>query len=338
MAYFKPHPIGAGTLPDAELRKDKENCRICGYGGVGRKAVYLPAMFWDRYYYVPFSSAARIYKQVAMSHGGFSGKGMFGSIPYIVVEYDGGKIRKFKFKHEEYVDLLLAAVKERCPSMWTTSREAQRKLDEAAAEEEARKKKNLSAEARKSLERLDRASDYLSEKPSLYSELSAASKARRANDLSNPAYKWFALVIVIAAAVLALYGLYAMITHTGDMGIYFILFGGVFIFLLVGANLVPTRKNNRDAITARLQAARGAMKSYTDRFGDFPVPAKYAHPMTLRRMKREIEEGRAETVPEAFQLLKKDLQAVNSSVTVSQTEYDEIVAIKPMFLVEDYAD
>lgn len=35
-------------------------------------------------------------------------------------------------------------------------------------------------------------------------------------------------------------------------------------------------------------------------------------------------------------VLKEDLKALNSSVVVEQEEYDEIVAIKPMFLVMDY--
>ena len=39
---------------------------------------------------------------------------------------------------------------------------------------------------------------------------------------------------------------------------------------------------------------------------------------------------------EALEVLKNDLKALNSSVVVEQEEYDEIVAIKPMFLVMDY--
>ena len=49
-----------------------------------------------------------------------------------------------------------------------------------------------------------------------------------------------------------------------------------------------------------------------------------------------LKEGRAETIPEALKVLKEDLKALNSSVVVEQEEYDEIVAIKPMFLVMDY--
>lgn len=39
---------------------------------------------------------------------------------------------------------------------------------------------------------------------------------------------------------------------------------------------------------------------------------------------------------EALEVLKSDLKALNSSVAVEQEEYDEIMAIKPMFLVREY--
>ena len=41
---------------------------------------------------------------------------------------------------------------------------------------------------------------------------------------------------------------------------------------------------------------------------------------------------------EAYEVMKKDLQAINSDVTVSQVEYDEITAIKPMFLLCGYRE
>ena len=55
-------------------------------------------------------------------------------------------------------------------------------------------------------------------------------------------------------------------------------------------------------------------------------------------MIRVIREGRAQSVQEAWEVMKADLKAINSDVTVSQTEYDEIVAIKPMFLLCGYED
>lgn len=39
-----------------------------------------------------------------MSSGGFSGKGVFASMAYLVVEYDGGKQKQCNFKDERDVD------------------------------------------------------------------------------------------------------------------------------------------------------------------------------------------------------------------------------------------
>ena len=58
--------------------------------------------------------------------------------------------------------------------------------------------------------------------------------------------------------------------------------------------------------------------------------------MILKRMQDILKDKRAETMSEALEVLKNDLKALNSSVVVEQEEYDEIVAIKPMFLVMDY--
>lgn len=66
------------------------------------------------------------------------------------------------------------------------------------------------------------------------------------------------------------------------------------------------------------------------------MPARYAHPVVLQRMIRVLREGRAQSVEEALNVMKKDLKALNASVQVEQEEYDEVVAIKPMFLLWDY--
>ena len=64
--------------------------------------------------------------------------------------------------------------------------------------------------------------------------------------------------------------------------------------------------------------------------------ARYAHPIVLERMIRSIREGRAKTCEEALEVVKEDLRKLNRSVKVSQEEYDEVVVVKPMFLVSDY--
>lgn len=82
--------------------------------------------------------------------------------------------------------------------------------------------------------------------------------------------------------------------------------------------------------------AQKNLEAYLQGFPKFPVPSRYAHPVVLRRMRRALEEGRAEKPEDALEVVKRDLKALNSSVEVDQEEYDEVVAIKPMFLNEDY--
>ena len=53
-------------------------------------------------------------------------------------------------------------------------------------------------------------------------------------------------------------------------------------------------------------------------------------------MIRILREGRAQSADEALGVLKSDLKALNADVQVSQEEYDEVVAIKSMFLLSDY--
>ena len=53
-------------------------------------------------------------------------------------------------------------------------------------------------------------------------------------------------------------------------------------------------------------------------------------------MIRILREGRAQSVKETLAVLKEDLKKLNSSVQVEQEEYDEVVAIKPMFLLQEY--
>ena len=71
---FKPHRLGEISIPDDELLIDKKNCRKIGPCGIGEKALYLNSFYIDRIYYIPIHSVRRIFKRVAMSKGGFTGK------------------------------------------------------------------------------------------------------------------------------------------------------------------------------------------------------------------------------------------------------------------------
>ena len=54
------------------------------------------------------------------------------------------------------------------------------------------------------------------------------------------------------------------------------------------------------------------------------------------RMIRILREGRAQSIAEAMDVLKSDLKALTADVQVEQEEYDEVVVIKPLFLVSNY--
>ena len=94
---FAPARLGSVTLDNETLAADKKGCRRFGPCGVGEKALYLNSFFIDRHYYVALESVHRVFKRVAMSKGGFTGKGAFGSIPYLVVEYDDGAQKQCNF-------------------------------------------------------------------------------------------------------------------------------------------------------------------------------------------------------------------------------------------------
>ena len=141
---FKPQRLGTVTLPDDELTADKKTCRKIGPCGVGKKAIYLNSFYFDRRYYIPISSVERIFKRIAMSKGGFTGKGAFGTLSYLVVVYENGKEKQCNFKHEEDVDRFVAYIEEKYPDNPVHSLEAERKLAEKERWlEEKQRKRNI---------------------------------------------------------------------------------------------------------------------------------------------------------------------------------------------------
>lgn len=332
---MKPRRLGNVSIPDEELIKDRKECKKIGPCGIGKKAVYLSSFYIDRRYYIPISSVKRIFKRIAMSKGGFTGKGVFGTLSYLVVVYEDGKEKQCNFKHEEDVDRFLAYIEE-YPDIPVHSLEAERKLAEKERwMAEKQRERNVSEETKRCLVKLEQAEQYLKKQSDIYMDLSQSAKKKRTYDRSNPAYKWVALAIVLMGGAAFVYGIYALTTHAG-FGMYFLLFGLAAIFLFAGANVLPTSKNNKNYIEKRLTESISQMEEYIRVYPDFPVPAHYAHPIVLKRMQEIMKEGRARNIPEALQVLKKDLKALNSSVVVEKEEYDEVVAIKPMFLVMDY--
>ena len=335
---FRPAQLGMAKLDRLELEQDKKACRKIGPCGVGKKALYLNSFYIDRRYYLPYGSISRVFKRVAMSSGGFTGKGMFASMAYLVVEYDGGKQKQCNFKDERDVDKLLEVLAKEQPQIPLLSEAGEQALQKKEAEKAARKLPELTDEAKHSVTVLRKAKEYLEEKPELAEELSAAERRKRAQLQSKPVYRYVALAIFVFGIVSAAYGLYAVTNHVGNYGIYFALFGFAAVFLFSSYNMLPTARNNNNAIMKRADKAEAAMAEYVKHYpnGAFPVPSYYAHPIVLKQMTDAIEEGRAVTVPEALDAVEKRLQALNADVQVEQEEYDEVVVIKAMFLNHDY--
>ena len=335
---FKPAQLGLAKLDAQTLETDKKSCKKIGPCGVGKKALYLNSFYIDRRYYLPYGSIQRVFKRVAMSAGGFTGKGMFASMAYLVVEYDGGKQKQCNFKDERDVDALLEVLAKEQPRIKLLSEAGEAAVEKKQAEKAARKLPQLSKEAERTVGDLKRAGDYLAKKPELAQELSAAERRKRAQLKSKPVYKYVALIISLFGVVAAAYGIHCLLSHTGNYGIYFALFGFAAIFLFSSYNMMPTARNNRNAIMKRAERAEAAMAEYIKGYpgSNFPVPSTYAHPVVLKQMRDAVEEGRAVTAAEALDAVKHRLQEVNADVQVEQEEYDEIVQIKAMFLNHDY--
>lgn len=331
---FKPKQLGRDGLTQQVLEADKKDCRRFGPCGIGKQALYLNSFYLDRFYYVPVTSVRRVFKRIAMSKGGFTGKGVFAAIPYLVVEFDDGIQKQCVFKREDDVDRFLDYMAKAWPDTPRHSVEAERRLKEKAEREAARYLKELSPTAQSAWDELEAAKRKLEQEPEKSSNLARAAKNKRRNDQTNPAYKWVALAIVIGGIMALVYGIYTLFSRD-TTGIYFMLFGLAGVFLFSGSQVLPTAKNNRRVIDREWEEAKAALEQFLDN-RPFPVPARYAHPVVLSRMIRILREGRAQTTEEAFEQLKEDLRALNSSVQVEQEEYDEVVEIKPIFLLCDY--
>ena len=285
---FKPVQLGREALEREVLVKDRKSCKRFGPCGVGERALYLSSFALNCRYYLPYSNISRVYKRVAMSKGGFSHKGIFASIPYLVAEYDGGREKQCTYKYEEQVDQMLAYLKQNHPEIKQVSAAAEARLTERERELAARPCPELTGEARQTLEALKAAESVLEKRPDLYLELSKS--ARQLRELN----------------------LILSVRRGGKM-----------------------KKREAD-IPSRAERAKREMEVFLQSCASFPLPARYAHPIVLRRMARCVEAGRAVTLEQALETVKADLKALNSGVEVSQEEHDEVVAVKAMFLNEDY--
>jgi len=326
--------FGTSQLDNELLNADRRSCLKIGSCGIGNEAIYLGTYFRDCFWYARWRDVSRVFKRVAMSRGGFTGKGVFGSIAYLVVQLRDGSEKACRFKYEDVVDQFLAELALKQPRVPRMSEAAEKRMAEARAKEEARYLRELSPEAKASLEKLRAEKASLEDVLPLCEKLANTAKQKRTIDRINPNYQVFAAVIAVMALVVGAFGVWSLINRMG-YAIYCVIFGFAVLLMIVGTRILPLGRSNRNAATREYEEARAAVEEALAG-KELTVPARYAHPFVYDRMIRFIREGRCKGCEEAYGVMVEDLKQMNSSVKVSQTEYDEIVKIKPMFLVRDY--
>ena len=343
-----PARLGGYNISRKDIAEDKKGCVKFGPVGFGEKAVYLSSFYLPRCYYASWIGVRRVFKRVAMSKGGFSGMGAFGTMAYLVVQFSDGTEKQCNFKLESAVDNALEWVRKNHPDVRTHSADAEKRLEEAKKREEGRYLKTLMPDAERTLGDLTEAEEYLEKRPELSRYMSEAAGCKRVqeNVSSGRRVLGWAIFIIADAALIA--GIVLTVLKN-VYGPYLILSGATFIFFSLSGNLVSVGRNSKKRIEKSWQRsvsdeAEYVKLKYTEYGTDgtegnkdmFPVPTRYAHPVVIKRMIRVVREGRARTADEALQAVKDELREMNSSVRVSQDEYNEIVAIKPLFLVSDY--
>ena len=109
--YIPPKALSEKTLPPEKLRPDRTCCTEYEDFGLGDEALYVEWRALRRMGYIPLSAIERVYKRLAVSKGYFEGK-MYGTLCYLVIRFDG-KEKAFRFTHEDNLDALLNAIRER---------------------------------------------------------------------------------------------------------------------------------------------------------------------------------------------------------------------------------
>mgnify|MGYP000226009520 CR=1 FL=1 len=177
-----------------------------------------------------------------MSQGGFSGKGMFASMAYLVVEYDGGKQKQCNFKDERDVDALLEVLAKEQPNIPRLSAAGEAEIARQKAEKAARscpssRRRQSRAWASSSAHRTTSPRNRSLPKSSAPPSAASAPSCRASRCINM-----WPSSSVCSAWCLRPMASRASSTTPGNYGIYFALFGFAAIFLFSSYNrcLRPT--------------------------------------------------------------------------------------------------
>ena len=111
MLFMLPKPLGKSVLEKSVLRKDVFFKKPYAHCGLGEYALYLGTEVVECNRYLPFASINRVYKRIEMPAGmdprmAFMGGGTY----FLVVEYDDGETKQYKFPREAPLEKLLDAM------------------------------------------------------------------------------------------------------------------------------------------------------------------------------------------------------------------------------------
>ncbi len=329
--------FGNTSIDNAIVKEDRKKAKRIGPCAFGEKAMYLNSFFISRRYYVPYEEAARVYKRIAMSQGGFSGRGIFGTMPYLVVVLKDGREKACNFKIEEEVDEAVRFIRENHPEIRVGTLAGEEAKAKREAERAARRPETLTREAENAAARLRRDLAFLEMKPEIGESLVRSVRRKRQVDHIPASTRALAWLLLIAGALLAVGGIW-LFAAGNPAGPYMLLFGAAFLMFALASGILPFGSASPKAAKEAWDGAVENAKVYISEKPDFFFPAQYAHPVVAERTIRLIEDGRARNEHEAWNRMKDELKALNSSVRVSQEEHDEVAEIKPLFLECGYRD
>lgn len=347
---LKPRLVGLTPLDPQILHQDRKSCQKIGPLGLGDRALYLNQWILDRTAYIAYEDLTRAYKRVAMSKGAYTKKGVFATLSYLVLVLTTGKTVVTRLKYEADIDSFLLALKERRPELPTVYEKADAATEGAGvAAEEARilaekvgagisrettvSEEDLSPLARKTLLQLRKAQKYMEDDPSWANRLVYRAKEVRRLSQLPLTYYYGGLAVGALALVLTGAGVWGRL-HQLTWTLYLILLGASLLVFVIASQVLRTGPFHRARAEAAWQEAVAQMADFLQGFGkDFPLPPTLAHPLVLVWMERTVLSNSANTPAQALQLVTASLQAMDASVTVSETTYQEVTTIKPLFLV-----
>lgn len=321
------------TIPEDAVRRDRKKCRKYDQCGLGEKAIFLGSHFAPRKYYVPYEAVTHVFKRVAVSAG--SGKGLLAPVLYIVVQFDDGREYQNHFKYLQDADKMLDDLGRTHPEIVLMPPEGAKRAAERAENEARVARAVLSDEAEREVRKLEKAAAELEKRPSLYQNLAAAAREKRRQDLVRPGYRALALILFLAGAAALVAGILRIAGgRAGSIAFLILLAGAALMFMMVNSRVLEFPGRGRKAAARAYETAVRDMTRAL-KGENFPVPAALAHPAVLSRMIRIIREGRAEDCRSALAVLHDDLMAIDAHVALSGQDYEEVVAIKPLFMIYD---